>query len=580
MNRLWTWGAVLSSHTGRLTAATAVLAAMVWMAHPATSQDRNFRQPSNGSRFDRRGDRNRYSTNRVDAVSYERGDDPRTRARVDDITRSLIEDQLRDDHRYNTRPRVDVNPRVINSPTREMIAARRVLSSVTRSADSLATYLNQDMRRVSGVRPYFDDLLRLRARVSLLNQRAQQLNDHELIREDLKALDRDWRLLSYRLAQIRGLSNNTIAEIREINNAAKTLGRDFEIDPQLDRQELLVQISALSHNLHNLLEDIEVELPRSQQKTQFLLAGRRIEQQAIQVAHVLRGHSGYREVISEYNEFQRLWYPFASQLRPLNNRYLERSVSRISLVDNDMHDLLWMPHRLDRERLLHLTSVLKRDVDDFFVRAPLKLLVDLPQSDQVLSVADQFYGVCEHFTDVVQRNEDKNELVDAYHYIEDGWRSFASVFRPLRSQAAQQVLSEIEHDITNLGQALQIQGGGSSTGYDYVTLVQTAAALDNHAQHLETDIGAWLSRSRESFRAQALRDTAQFSATCRRVHEMLTIRATRQELEREVHNLTRDWANTYEWIARCNTNDKPHLLRLAAQISPAVVEIRTQVTPY
>jgi len=471
---------------------------LVSLIGPNLSGQDNFRQPGNDSRF------------RDPRIAR---DDPRYRndggrENIDDLLKSLIESELqrRDRERDNSPLGTNnlLSPNSINpasptrtrltAPTREMQQAQRVLADVSRDADQLAILLNDDMRRVPGVRPYLDDVLRLRARVAILAERSRRFNDHRDIIPDLQELDRDWRLLSYRLAQLRGLDNRTIAQIQRLNGYAKELGRSFEISPQLDRQELLRKTAALSADLHNLIDDIEIEVPRSQQKIDWLLRGRRIEQQARQVANTVTDTGDYQRVIAEYREFQRVWYPFATDLRPLNNRYIERSVRRVNEVDSSIHELLWLPQRLDREKLLYLSSVLKRDVDDFFVRAPLKLMIDLPNSDSVLVIADEFYGVCENFTDVVERGEDTQQMIEAYHYIEDSWRSFSGVFRELKSQAAQQVLAEIGNNIVAMGTALQVHGGGYDGGYDQRNAVEIAASLDNLARHLENDIGEWLSR--------------------------------------------------------------------------------------
>ena len=517
-------------------------------------------------------------------------DDPRYRTdggreNVDDLLRSLIENELerRDRERLNnplgtnplgTNPVAPANTR-LTSPTREMLEAQRVLANVSRDADQLAVLLNEDISRVPGVRPYLADVLRLRAQVAILAERSRRFNDHRDILPDLQELDRDWRLLSYRLAQLRGLDSRTITQIQRLNTYAKELGRSFEISPQLDRQELLRKTAALSADLHNLMDDIEIEVPRSQQQIDLLLRGRRIEQQARQVANTVADNSDYQRVIADYREFQRVWYPFATDLRPLNNRYIERSVRRVNEVDSEIHELLWLPQQMDREKLLYLSGVLKRDVDDFFVRAPLKLMIDLPNSDQVLVIADEFYGVCENFTDVVKRGEDIQQIIGAYRYIEDSWRSFSAVFRPLKSQAAQQVLAEIGNNIVSLGNELQVHGGGQDGGYDQRNALQIAASLDNLARHLENDIGQWLSVRNVNFRDYALQDASRFSQRCQRIHEMLARRGDERDLAVEADELARDWRRVYEHIQRCTTVEKPHLQRLASQISPQVVELRT-----
>ena len=575
MNLGWKWAALRSR---RLLMGVALAGVGVSIIGSQLSGQDDYRSPNDSRYRDLR-----YNNPRIAR------DDPRYttdggRENVDDLLRSIIEQELqrRNEDRPNWSEPIGPSPAApagtrsrLTSPTRELQEAQKVLANVSRDADQLAVLLNDDMRRVPGVRPYLDDVLRLRARVAILAERSRQVYDHRDILPDLQELDRDWRLLSYRLAQLRGLDARTITQIQRLNTYAKELGRSFEISPQMDRQALLQRTAALTADLHNLMDDIEIEVPRSQQQIDLLLRGRRIEQQARLVASTVTNTGDYQRVLTQYREFQRVWYPFATDLRPLNNRYIERSVRRVNEVDGAIQELLWMPHQIDREKLLYLSSVLKRDVDDFFVRAPLKLMIELPNSDQVLVVADEFYGVCENFTDVVEREEDTQKMVEAYRYIEDAWRSFAAIFRPLKSQAAQQVLAEIGNNIVSLGEALQVHGGGYDGGYNQHDALQIAASLDNLARHLENDIGQWLSVRTVNFRDYALQDASQFRQTCQRIHEMLTRQVDERDLSREADLLARDWARVYEHIQRCTTAEKPHLQRLASDISPQVVELRT-----
>ena len=586
MIHLGTWAASLPAkmirrmiRLRRLAAAMLLTGvASVVVIQAANSQDRR--------EYERyRTDTRDYQTSNrlpITRAVYEPPTEAPSRQEIDDILKSLTDSERRrqeltfpNDQRLNDRRPINTQPQNLTRPTREMESARRVLPQVSREADRLTTLLADDMRRVSGIRPFFDDLLRLRARVAIISQRAQQYNDHTMIHSDLKDLDKDWRLLAYRLSQLRGLSQNTIQQIRTINDYAKEVGKVFEIDPQLDRRALMSHTASLSSGVRNLLEDIEVELPRSQQKQNLLLEGRRIQNQAEVCYNSVADQEEYRLVLDEYRMFQQMWFPFAAKLRPLNNRYLERDVRRINEHDHQMHELLWLPHQMDRERLTYISTLLQRDVDDFFVRAPLKLLIELPRADQVLAISDQFYGTCENFNDVVSRGEPTQQVVEAYQYVDDAWRSFSSLFRDLKSQAAQQVLSEIEQNIQSLGTALRFETGSSSGNYNYTRAVDAIGNLDNLAYHLESDIGRWLSTSRETFRNQAMQDASVFSQRTRRIHELLIAREDRSKVIAEITELDRDWRAVAQWIARCNTADRPHLDRLAAEISPAIAELRT-----
>lgn len=502
------------------------------------------------------------------------------RDQVDDLLRSLIETELdrrelrtqdRRDEFRNTSPAV-AQPRNLTSPTREMLEARRILSQISSDAGRLYSQL-EVQRNVPGVTPNLSDVLKLRARVAVLDQRAQRMNDHRELQEGLRAVDRDWRVVAYRLERIRGLDRRTLALITEINDHSKQLAASFELKPQFDRSAMLRQSVALSTELHNLMDDLKLEVRDVTQQNQLLLTGGRIEQQARLVTDtVASNRSSYDNVVVEYKQFQNMWYPYATRLRPLENRYLERNIRRIQEVDNTIHELLWLPQTMDRQQLLHLTTVMKKEVDNFFLRAPLKLLIELPESELVIPTAHEFYGLVDNFVDGVNRGENIEDLADSYRYITDGWQSFNRVFGRLSSPAAQQVMNEIEQSIIALRDALHIRDG-----FDGGQAVEVAASLENLAVHLDRDMRNWLDRSRETYRSAALRDSNDFAVITKNIHEMLLTRRDMNQVRGQLADAEQIWRRVRTYTDRAPSSDRYHLQSLTSEITPKLVELRTMI---
>ena len=519
-------------------------------------------------------------------VAAQGTDDERRRALVDELLRSLIETELEKRETQPAEPRlsptparstapratVAPTPRVVNSPTREMIQARRVLADLQRDADQLTTLLNADVTRVPGIRPYLGDVLRLRARAAVLNQRAGQINDHREILADLQNLDRDWRVLAYRLRSIRGLDSRVEQLIVRLDGYAESLSAAFNMQPQVDHRELLQKAAALSSGLHGLIEDIEIELSQSTDRHQLLLDGRRVEQQAVSVTNTIADHAEYQVISEEYKKFKSLWTPFGAKLRPLGNRYIERDVRRVNEIDGEIHTLLLLPQDHDQSQILHLAELLKKDVDDFYARAPLRLLIELPENERVLPAADQFFGVCENFIRNVENGEEMGLIIEDYGYIEASWQEFDRLLRPVNSRAAQQVLQTIQERMQAIRTALHMQDG-----FNRSVSIDLAASLDNLAEHLQQDIGHWLAFQPTSFRNQALRDSAEFATAAHQLHvEVLNggdARTIRQSADR-LHDL---WRNVHRWVGECQTDDRIHLQRISSRITPALVDLRTQV---
>ncbi|HUG92047.1 MAG TPA: hypothetical protein VML55_14505 [Planctomycetaceae bacterium] len=517
-------------------------------------------------------------------AAAQRTDDQRRRELVDELLRSLIESELQQRNAQPVQPRfepapqpaartnVAPTPRVVNAPTREMTEARRILADVQRDAEQLATLLSNDVSRVPGIRTYLGDVLKLRARAAFVAQRSAQLNDHRELLADLQNFDRDWRVLAHRLQSLGGLDRRAEQSIERLNGHAQALSKIFNMRPQVDYRELLQKAAALAASLRTLIEDIEIELGESTQRRELLLDGRRVEQQAISVMNTVADGTDYDVIAAEYQKFQTLWAPYASRLRPVENRYLERAARRVREADAAIHTLLWLPQELDRTQILHLTELLKKDVDDFYARAPLRLLIELPENERVLPIADQFFGVCENFIRNVESGENPSTIVDDFGFIESSWQEFDRLLRPVNSRAAQQVLQQIQERMQAIRTALKMQDGP-----DRRVSVDLAASLDNLSEQLQQSIGHWLAFQSVSFRNEALRDTAEFASAAHQLHVDVLAGADTRAIRQNADRLHELWRKVHQWVSRCETDDRMYLLRLSSRITPALVDLRTQV---
>lgn len=490
---------------------------------------------------------------------------------VDQLLRSLIESELEKRQNARAATRIpDPAPTSLSGGAPDVRQTQQILADVAQEANRLTNTLNAEQNRNPAIRPLMNDVLQARARATVLAQQSSRNVDPQQLQIDLKELDRTWRLIAYRLGRIPNLSTEARGSIAKLNQYEQQLRDLFKVTPQVDHRGLFQQTASLSSSLSHLLEDIEIELDQAADLNKLLIEGRRVEQQARQLLNLVADEEPYDVLVKQFQKFQEQWYPFAGRLRPFENRYIERSVRRVSSIENGMHETLLLPRRLDRQQLVHLTGVLQKDVNTFFTRAPLKLLIELPNPELVLSTADEFYGVCDNFIDCVQRGEEGQNLIGCFQYIEEGWQSFNRVFRPIKSDAAQHVLTEIEQSIYALRQELQLQ-----EPFDRRLAADLAAALENLSETLDADTQAWLSKDRPSFRAQAMRDSAAFAAATHRFHESILAGASPNQLRTEISELYDQWRRVYSYISQCQTSDRAHLGRMASRITPTLVELRT-----
>ncbi len=497
----------------------------------------------------------------------------------DSTRRELIDDLLRKLQETESQ-RID-QPLPSSFDTRSLPAnidqadirrAIQTLEDFASEASRLTDDLYNARQRIPGVQTYFNDVLKIRARSSALLDKARRSQDTRVIATEFQLLDQDWRILATRLTQIPGLSQSIIARVERLNAYDREIGKALSIRPQLNRTELIRQTAALASDLNNLLEDISIEIRQPDTRSDLLRSGRRAEQQARRVSTLVADYVDYDFVVDEYRQFQRLWDPLETQLRSVDNRFLERGARRVGETDHAIHELLWLPQTVDRRQLLYLTEVLRRNIDEFFSRTPLRLLISLPESTEVLTTADEFYGMCQNFEDAVTRNED--DLVYTYRFIDEGWHRFHDVFRPLRSQAALQVLAEIERSVMALQSELRIR-----EGFDQGHALELAASLENLTDHLYADTQRWLSRRNPSYRDAIQRQVGDFANASRQLHTNLVRGTDVQRLRTASSALYTQWGSVQRSIDRCDTEEKYHLRSLSSQITPTLVELQTLMAP-
>lgn len=494
---------------------------------------------------------------------------------IDQLLETLIKSEL--DRRDGLQPasftETNITQPRVDSLTNNLYKIRRSLTDFADGMSRLTSLLTGEVNRSPGVRGLINDALQIRAAAAVLAQKAARENDIRRLIAEFEPVDRNWRVLAYRLEQLRELSSTTRDSIRTVNDADRTLGQLLQLQPQFDRNALMQQTAALTADLHNLLEDVEIELDRSSQREEMLLAGHRVQQQAIQMSTTLYGNTSYDAVASEYQKFRTLWYPFAARLRPFENRYLERSVRRIRAADQAMHELLWLPQTIDRQQLLHLASVLRKDVDQFFLRASLRVLITIPESQYVLSTASEFYGTVENFTDYVSGGSDQDVLVEEFRYISNSWETFNRLFRQVNSDAAIRVLDDIERSVAELRKSLQLKDN-----FDRQEAISLAASLENFAGHLQFDMKNWLNQRRVSFAPQALADSSEFLQLSRQLHQQLTNGASVQQLRGDVSRLYDTWQRVHGHVLKCDTREKTYLQAVSSRITPVVVDLQTRLS--
>ncbi|MEI8379716.1 MAG: hypothetical protein WCJ09_06285 [Planctomycetota bacterium] len=493
-------------------------------------------------------------------------------------TRGLVEEysnSLQDRNRYGNNRRQATPALPASGVTAEMKAVRPLVHSFSDVSSQLTYSMNDQIARIPALRSLYSDALTVSAEAVALDRHAVQHGDHNLLLDDFEQLDVDWRELAYKLQNVRGLTAETRDVIANLNSLNQQIRKSLNTQAQINRPEVSLEAAGLAGDLQNLMEDINAELGRTQLAQQLLMQTSRARQQILAVVSMCRDSQiDPALLVREYRQFEATWQPVAVKLQAEDNRYLERDLRKISLSVGKIHQLLLLPQTVDKTQLVYLAASLKKDIDEFFTRTPLLLVMHLTKSGKALGTADQFYGVCEHFVDQVNRGENFDEVVDSFRYIEEAERSFIDVYGSINSDKAVAVLQRISQSVDAIRTSLHLQ----REDFDRNAASDLAASIAHLTEQLELATRQWLTDDPQSFGPACRQEMATLATQSAAIQNDLLRGVPVSQLRREIDDTYDHWRAAYKYLVKCQAEDRPVLGRLSGRLTPALVELRTMIS--
>lgn len=469
----------------------------------------------------------------------------------------------------NTRSNSFSNPSTVDVSRVDRRVLQNLLTECVTESERLYRALEADYRRYPAIRPFLSEVISLRARASRTSQDVRAGTDLQRLLPEFQRLGSEWRNVSHQMAQTRELSRKSLDSVDRIDRLERELEKVFKLEPQFDRRALLLEFSRLESAISNLAK--ELELDRSDAVMPLIYEARKLDQQAYIISQRVVDQYPYTDIVNEYGRFGQMWRVMLPKLRQLNNRYIERSIGNVAVANNNLNDLLWLEQQTNRDNLKMIADSLAQDVDEFFNRVPLRLLLHFKDVASILQTADDYYGTVQNLQDCIQRNEDDASLHECYRHVEEYGLEFVRNFSSLGSSSGQVVLREIEDGMIALRNELNIAGTGA---VDTGKLIPTAARLEVLADHLQLDVNQWLNSERPSYRSQALQASDRFVRQTIKIHRMMQTRPTAVALKAEVDDLYVQFERLYQYLGRCNTEQRRHLKTLAYEIGDAINTMR------
>jgi hypothetical protein len=463
---------------------------------------------------------------------------------------------------------------IVESPE-TLDRVRRIFDRVAQEADALQVGLNNDVDQIRGVRSVLHDVIQFSARAQVLAETCRRAERVGALCGDFEAFDRDWQAISYKLRRIPELNQSAaLQRVDTIDKIDHALSDTFKLKPHFDQRELLRATAALTDKLQRLAEDIGVEMVDPELRRSLIGMARRTQSEAQMVSDMVDSENDPTAVAGEFKEYLELWHPLARQIRQVDaNRALERTVFRVSQSNREIAEFLRLPAQTDTNNVAYIMDSLKRDVDEYFTRAPLRLVMELPDAQTALPTAGEFYGLCEQFAQEASNNASQAELAEAFHNVSQSWRTFNHTFRPMNSEPARRVLNRIEESMGSLAESLQLY----DQQFDGRRISELAYALSAASDNISRDTQIWLEHERPDFSDDALRATQSFVQHCQRFSDAVTNGATVEQLRPEIVSLYEHYKRVYGFISQCNGRERSRLAENARRAKAALVDLRTQL---
>jgi hypothetical protein len=451
----------------------------------------------------------------------------------------------------------------------------RLFYAFAQEAERLQADLTNNVDVIRGVRGVLSDVITFSANAQVLADRCRRDQRIGAMGGDFEAVHYDWQAISYKMRQIPQLAQSvSIQRVSRMDDLDRQLLQIFQIQPQFDQHELIEQTACLSRELQNLAQDINLQLVDTDQRRVLCSRARRAQSQVQSLCDSVDTGTDPNEVLAEFKQYQQVWYPLARDIRTVDGtRTLERGVLRINQSNHDISDLLRMPLPPDTGNLGYMMETLKKDIDEYFTRAPLKLLMELPDSRTALATAGEFYGGCEQFLQDTSSNAAQNDLADAFHHVWDAWHTFEHTFRPMNSEPARRVLNRIEEGINSIADALQVY----DQQFDRRHASELAYTLASAAENIRRDTRQWVDRDGLDFSPDAIRETEAFARESQHFSDAIAANAPIEDLRQQVAKVYARYGRVFAFIRQCRGRERAILGENAYRTKNALVELRTLI---
>ncbi len=454
----------------------------------------------------------------------------------------------------------------------QMLETRRYLAAFAKESQSLIDELRFEERYSTYVRGLLGDAVNVKATADTLVTRSQGIADLRQLAEEYKSLDQQWRLLAYQLEQTPNLSNNVRQRVKRLNRGNDAIGNQLKLAPQISQRELVYFFAAMGEDLANLAEDVRIDLYTHQQRDQISYRLDELHTRAKQLRLATEQNYPYEDIVTYYKQFQKEWMTLKGILRTIENRYIQRSVSRIAQINDRIHEQLWLPAVIDGEEVLYQATALLNHVQLTAERITMRQLIEQANAAEIFSKSQDFYVLCDRFKRTVETESKLESLRWDFRELDVAWTDLKTIMNPLKTAETIQDVATIENSVAGLRHSLELdtETADQSQSYDL------AATLSNLSDLLYRDVHRYVGAGQLSsqFRQETLHYADQFRRSAQEFQASIYHQANAQVLRRESRGLAKQWIDLQSVLTKIPYEQRNQIFRSSQEIGPVMAKLQ------
>lgn len=484
------------------------------------------------------------------------------------LIRGLIESRLEKERRKLDPFRPPETP---GQPTPQVQQLQTISATYAQEANALSAVLNTDARRDYRIRRYLPAAFQFEATASAVRQQTASARNHLQLVDNYRQLNSEWLTLSYQLRNQPGVSRRAIEVLDRMDRLDGQYCALLQIQSQFDSRRLARAADLLSAELRHLGEELRYGTAASARRSRLIRRLQRQQQQADYFADLVSDSQRMDVVVQEYRRLYQAWESVKPDLDRYSNRSITRRVQRVASAHRTIHGLLRLDFGLDKRLVLHLVRDIETTMNELFQRITLADLMSTPDSSDVTDAADTAYGTLQHFTDVVQNGDSREETGEAWGYLHESWELLAYHLRSIQNPRVQHHLEEITGELTALRETL-----GVAVLWDPGEMARRASALESMAEGIHQAIRRW-HRSAGVSDANRVQDARELISHCHELEQLIMQRRPPADIREECDHVTQSWQHLRPYLSECDTAERETLEQLAAAFTPELVRILTSL---